>query len=149
MYKSTEAILYPDKILVSTHNITISGIRIPTGIITWLPVKVSNGVLGETVRKHLQQSLTQISDNYEARTLTSMYAKATGLKTRKLQMEKAKLVSIIEFDKRLMIIPTENKGSCGYNSGYYNLLWQEIICDKSVKNKEFGKLIRECWNRCK
>lgn len=149
MDKVTEAILYPDKILISTHHITISGFRIPTDILTWLPENVSNGVIGQTVRKHLQQSLNELPDIYNARTITSMYAKATGLKTKKLQMEKAKLVFIMEFDRQLMLMPTENKGSNGYKSGYHNLLFEEIVCDKSIKNKQLGKLVWESWNRCK
>jgi hypothetical protein len=64
-------------------------------------------------------------------------------------MENAKLISIMEFDNEFMLMPTENKGSSGYKSGYHNLLKEEIVCHKSIKNKELGKLMRECWNRCK
>jgi hypothetical protein len=64
-------------------------------------------------------------------------------------MEKAKMVSIMEFDRKLMLMPTQNKGSSGYKSGYHNLLFESFVCAKSIKNKELGKLIWESWNRCK
>ncbi len=149
------AILYPQRILIETHDDIGSGVGLVTDKITFVELSASDSDLGKLIKEHLNKTqkidFFKISPDYnrDVKPRLDNYKKATGLKTIKAQMKDSLEVSIRRINDTFRIIPSINGGSSGTERGYSTIKDEIIECDFSINDEDLGKLIRIAWTKCK
>jgi hypothetical protein len=149
------AILYPQRILIETHDDIGAGVGLVTDKITFVELSVSDSDLGKLIKEHLNK--TQKIDffkippdyNRDVKPRLDNYKKVTGLKTIKAQMKDSLEVSIRRINDTFRIIPSINGGSSGPERGYSTIKDEIKECDFSINDEDLGKLIRITWTKCK
>lgn len=149
--QSVGAILYPDKIIIETQHQVKDGFWIVTDKISILPPDIEDEKLGENIIRHLelskvnvpnpkgQEGFKKIQDNYQ---------KATGLKTQKAQMDRARYLSIARENNKVELSPTANGGASGERKGYHYKPDDKIELSQNVTLTELGQQVRIAWLRC-
>jgi hypothetical protein len=145
--KSVAARFYPTKILIVTMNQRDSYVKYQTDSVTVLPVDCTDIILGETVIKHLNESVTVDISSDKMKELWVNLAKITKLKSERSKMIDAKHVSIFMDGQEISYTP------------YQNMLAKKMYefyripsAITSVSNKAdistIGFELRRAWERC-
>jgi hypothetical protein len=116
--QSASATLYCDQILIATHDKTIVGYSITTTKITKLPADASTSIIGQTVRKHLSLSTTDVPAPFDFKTMYQDFLNAAGFKNAKSHYKGARYLSIHQTDQEIVITPTRNGGATGKERGF-------------------------------
>ncbi len=145
--KSLAATLYPNSIFIVTMNQRDSYVKYQTDSVSMLPVDCADIILGETVLKHLNESITADISNDKMKELRINLAKITKIKPGKTIMMGARYVSIFMDEKEISFTP------------YQNMLARKLYefyripsAITSISNKAdfspIGFELRNAWQRC-
>ena len=147
--QQANATLYPDQILIATEDKTVAGYSITTPKITKLSVDVSADNVGQTVRKHLFLSKTDVPAPSDFKAMYQEFLTAAGFKNAKAHHKGARHLSIYQKGQEIVIIPTKNGGATGEQRGFQGSKdMPPIHVDASISDNKLGEQIIEAWLKC-
>lgn len=147
--QQANATLYPDQILIATEDKTIIGYSIATSNITKLPVDATTESIGQTVRKHLSSSKTDVPAPSDFKAMYQDFLNAAGLKNAKAHHKGARHLSIYQQGQAIYLTPTINGGATGKERGFIGSKdMPPIKVNASINDKEFGVQIMDAWLKC-
>jgi hypothetical protein len=149
--QSVGAILYPDKIIIETQDQVKDGFWIVTDRISILPPDSEDEQLGENIIRHLELSKVNVPNpkgQEGFKKIRDNYKKATGLKTQKAQMDRARYLSIARENNKFEFSPTANGGASGEQRGYRYKPEENVEISQSMTPAELGQQVRMLWLRC-
>ena len=137
--------MYPDKIVIETVDRIKNSYGVTSSNVTMLKADVDSVTLGQTLRRHLDQSrdnlkTTETGDYKD-------YLKAAGFKTRKEHYKNAIHLTVDKRNNRISLNPTINGGPTGKDRGFSETK-ETIILSTTVTDKELGDQIRYGWSKC-
>jgi hypothetical protein len=143
------ATLYPEQILIATVDRTVVGYSITTPEISKLPVDAIFESIGQTVKKHLSLSKTEVPAPSDFNTLYQEFLKAAGFENAKAHYKGARYLSIYQKDNEIVITPTVNGGATGKEGGFLGSKdIPTIHVNASISDNELGAQIRKAWSNC-
>jgi hypothetical protein len=143
--KGAGATLYPDKIVIATINRIKDSYGVTSANVTVLGTEVTSQTLGQTLRKHLDQSRDDLK---EAETGEYKdYLKSAGFKNEREHYKNALYITIDQKGNKISLGPTINGGAKGVNRGFAHIAG-EVVLDASISDKELGNHLRLVWSKC-
>lgn len=114
--KGAGATLYPDKIVIETVDRISNSYGVTSSNVTILKADVDSVTLGQTLRRHLDQSrdnlkTTETGDYKD-------YLKAAGFKRRKEHYKNATHLTVDKRNDKISLNPTINGGPTGKDRGF-------------------------------
>ena len=143
--KGAGATLYPDKIVIETVDRISNSYGVTSSNVTILKADVDSVTLGQTLRRHLDQSrdnlkTTETGDYKD-------YLKAARFKRRKEHYKNATHLTVDKRNDKISLNPTINGGPTGKDRGFLETK-ETIILSTTVTDKELGDQIRYGWSKC-
>jgi CDI immunity protein len=147
--QQANASLYPDRILVATEEKTVVGYSITTPNITKLPADATAESIGQTIRKHLSLSKTDVPAPSDFKAMYQDFLNKAGFKNAKAHHKNARHLSIYQKGQAINITPTINGGATGKERGFLGSKdMPSIEVNESLSDKELGEQIKEAWLKC-
>ena len=140
--------MYPDKIVIETVDRIKDLYSVVSSDVSVLDPDVESGLLGRTLRYHLEKSRDGISQKTNIDRRYDDFLKAAGLKNIKEQYRNALHLIIHEKDDKISLGPTSNGGPTGQNRGFRNTKDQPLIVDTNATDMELGDSVRLGWSKC-
>ena len=147
--QQANATLYRDQILIATEDKTVVGYSIATPNITKLPLDTTVESIGQTVRKHLSLSKTDVPAPADFKAMYQDFLNAAGFKNAKAHHKGARHLSIYQKDQAINITPTINAGATGKERGFSGSRdMPSIEVNATISDIELGEQIKEVWQKC-
>jgi hypothetical protein len=147
--QTAAAILYPNKIIVETRNITGQGSYYSTDDLTILPVDSSLEVLGRAISAHLSRSKLVRPDSVNYREERKKYFKKGKFKSEQDFRKDARYVAIFRVKSFLNFHPKENQASKGKQGSLLLGMRNEIFqIEDSNDYIDIGTAIKQAWAKC-
>jgi hypothetical protein len=146
--KSAGATLYPDKIVIETVDRIKDLYGVSSVNLTVLHSNADSGLLGITLRHHLEQSRDNLKKPKNADDGYKQYLKAAGFKNIKEHYRNALHLMIYEEEGAISLAPTINGGPTGKTRGFANTKEEPLTLDANISDKDLGDAVRLGWARC-
>lgn len=145
---STNAMLYPDKIIIITFDYTTAGFGLASENVTALPPDVDSVQLSTTIRHHLNLTKHNVKIPKDDLKSYKGYLKSLGFTTRKEEYKNAKCVMIIQVGETTTLFSTKNGGVSGTARGFQGNPQENIVISSDLPHEDFGLAVKEAWNKC-
>lgn len=143
------ATFYPDQILIVTDDKTVVGYSIVTTTMTKLPIDAAADTIGQTVRKHLSSSRTDVPAPSDFKARYQAFLNSAGFKNAKAHHKGGRHLFIYQKDQAVIITPTINGGATGKKRGFLGSKHiPSIQVSASIGDEELGERIKEGWLKC-
>ena len=146
--QTASAILYPNKIIIVTMNITGQGSYYTTDDLTILPVDSSFEVLGRVISAHLFRSKFVKPGLVNYREEQKKYLKKGKLKSEPDSRKDARYVRIDRMKSVLSFRPMENQISKGRSGALYGMPNDIFHIEDSNDYVSIGHAIKDGWTKC-
>jgi hypothetical protein len=151
IFKSREKIrwagatLYPDKIIIETVDQIKNSYGVSSANVTILNANEDPASLGQTLRRHLDQSRDNLKETETGE--YKDYLKAAGFKNRKEHYKNALYLTVEQRNGKISLTPTINGGTTGENRGFSETK-ELIVLNDTVTDKALGDQLRFGWSKC-
>jgi hypothetical protein len=137
--------LYPDKILINTLDNIEMGLSIASSKISILKIDSENEEIGRSIRRHLRLTEFNLPNpSKDCKPVMVKFLTAAGFKNAKESYYRVKYVTISEWDGKITIYPSWNKG----RNVFEGIKDTAIEIGTTVSDVDLGSQIRIAWELC-
>ncbi len=145
--KSVAATFYATRFLIVTMNQRDSYVKYQTDSVSVLPVDCADSILGETIMRHLNESVTADVSFDRIKELRANLAKITKIKPGKAIMMGARYVSIFMDEREISFTPYQNMLAKKLYE-FYRIPSAITSVSNNADFSLIGFEVKNAWERC-
>jgi hypothetical protein len=145
---STNAMLYPDKIIIITFDYTTAGFGLASENVTTLLPNIDSVQLSTIIRYHLNLTKHNVKIPKDDSKSYKGYLKSLGFTTRREEYKDAKCVMIRQIGETTILFSTKNGGVSGAARGFQENQKENVVIGSDLSHEDFGLAVKQAWNKC-